>query len=271
MNGRNNDLTILWLSFSLAILVAVSAFVGLSSPGFYARETLNWQAQSEGQDMADLFLATPALLLTAAGAYLKRKGALLAWAGAVAYLLYTFLIYCFSVHFNSLFLVYCFALGLSFYSLLWFIYTQIKEPDSATRFSEVPRRLISIYLVVLSVLFYFLWLSEIVPAIVNKEVPLSVKQTGLFTNAVHVIDLSVVLPGIFISGIFLWKKRRVGYIMAPVWLTFFILMDLTIGGLVLVMKGKGVDADMVLAGVMGGLALLSAVMLAVYIRKMKQE
>jgi len=271
MNGRNNDPAILWLSFSLAILVAVSAFVGLSSPGFYARETPNWQAQSEGQDMADLFLVTPALLLTAIGAYLKRKGALLAWAGVLVYLLYTFLIYCFAVHFNQLFLLYCFALGLSFYSLLWFIYTQMKEPGRVSLFSAVPRRLTSVYLFVLPVLFYFLWLSEIVPALVNKEVPLSVVQTGLPTNAVHVIDLAVVLPGIFISGIFLWKKKRIGYIMAPVLLTFFILMDLTIGGLVLVMKGKGVDAEMVLAGVMGGLALLSAVILAVYIRKMKQE
>lgn len=267
MLNANRSKVILWLSIPLAILVIIASVSGLVIPGFYAAETPNWQAQSLGQDIADLFLVTPALVVTAFLAYKNRKGAILLWAGIVAYLLYTFVIYCFAVHFNELFILYCASLGLSFFSLFWFFITRSSGSFSAENYKAVPRRVISVYFFVLASLFYFLWLSEIIPAIAKNEVPQSIKEAGVFTNPVHVIDLSVFLPGIFITGILLFKKRRLGYIVAPILLTFFILMDITIGGLIVVMKAKGLEGSYVLTGVMGGLAVISAVLLVVYIKR----
>lgn len=266
MGDRNN---LLWLSIPLALLLIIVSLTGLYSTGFYAKESLNWQAQSAGQDMADLFLVTPALLITAILAARKRKGALLAWAGVVMYIVYSFIIFCFAVHFNRLFLFYCAILGLSFYSLAWFFYTLLITPVSKTQFNEVPRKTTGIYFIILAILFAFLWLSEIIPAIIANDVPESVREAGLFTNAVHVIDLSVILPGMLISGILLLKKRYIGYIMAPVFLSFFILMDITIGGLVVVMIKRGLPGSYILTIIMGALTLFSSILLIYYIKKIK--
>jgi len=259
---------ILWLSFPLAALVIIVSITGLTTPGFYAAETANWQAQSMGQDMADLFLVAPALIVTALLAHRKKKGAVVVWGGVVVYLFYTFLIYCVGVHFNQLFLIYCLALGISFYCILLFFYCRLYGQVSAENFKDVPATLVGFYFILLSVLFYFLWLSEIVPATINKEIPRSVKDTGLPVNIVHVLDLAILLPGIFITGILLIKKKLAGYVMAPLLLSFFILMDITIGGLVVLMKYRGLDGDYSLTYIMTALTLFSTFVLIWYIRKM---
>ena len=110
---------ILTSSVILSLLVIAVSLTGLLYPGFYAQETANWQAQTYGQDLIDLVLVVPTLLIAAALLFRGNKNALLVWGGAIIYLLYTFVIYCFSVHFNRLFLLYCFTLGLSFYSFLY--------------------------------------------------------------------------------------------------------------------------------------------------------
>src|SRR4051812_42515598 len=102
---------ILALSLSLSGLVVIASCAGLLTPGFYAAESLNWQAQSVGQDMVDLFLVVPCLLITSVRAYKGSRTAAKLWGGVVFYLTYTFVLYCFDVHFNRLFVVYCICLG----------------------------------------------------------------------------------------------------------------------------------------------------------------
>ncbi len=261
---------ILWFSLPLAALLALSAIVAISTPEFYAAETANWQAQSIGQDMVNLYLVLPCLLLSAWLASKNKKGFAFIWAGVVSYLLYTFIIYCFAVHFNRLFLVYCFALGLCFFSLLWFFYAQLRRSSPRDDHSLVPRKLIAFYFIILSIVFYFLWLSEIIPAIATGETPLSVKETGLITNAVHVLDLSVFLPLVFISGIFLLQKNVLGYIMAPLLLTFFILMNITIGWLIILMKQRGAGGEYPVAVAMGVLTIFSLILLVSFIKKIRK-
>lgn len=269
MKESSKDVWVLWFSLPLAALVIFVSVTGLSTPGFYAGETANWQAQSVGQDLIDLFMVVPALLFSALFAYNKKKAAILVWAGVIAYLLYTFLIYCFAVHFNRLFIFYCLTLGLSFYSLCWFFFSRLRSLSPAIHFSAVPHRIIGIYFIVIAALFYFLWMVEIIPAINSGEVPKSVKETGLITNAVHVIDLSVFLPGLVISGVLLLKRKIAGYIMAPVFLSFFVLMNITIGSLVLIMIRHGVEESYGVAAIMGILTIISAVLLVWYIKRIK--
>lgn len=248
---------ILSLSILLTIMVAFVSCVGIFVPDFYARETLNWQVQSTGQDMIDLFLIVPVLLITSFLAYRKNNTATLLWAGTVLYILYTFVIYCFDVHFNRLFIIYCFTLGLSFYSLLWFLYSKVKGPVVKEINKVSINRITAIYFLILPILFYFLWLSEIIPAVASNSVPKNLTDAGLFTNPVHVIDLAVFLPGIFIVGLLILQRKPLGRLFAVVLLTFFILMDITIGWLAFMMKQKGLSADLSVTIIMTVLALLS--------------
>jgi len=260
---------ILTLSLPLTILTIIVSYVGLFAPGFYSAETLNWQAQALGQDMIDLFIVTPSLFITSVSAYKNNRTATLIWGGVMLYLTYTFVLYCFNVHFNQLFVIYCLCLGLSFYSFLYFLFTNHNQ-NRQVHYKKIRIvRFISIYFIVIAILFYVLWLSEIVPSIIKNTPPKSITETGLFTNGVHVLDLSVVLPAIFITGILLLRGKPFGFVLAPVILSFFVLMDLTIGMLALVMKTKGIESDLTLTAIMGTLALISLILLIRYFKNVK--
>lgn len=268
MSSNRTDNTIIRLSIPTALLIIIAGCIGLFTPGFYSQETLNWQAQSVGQDMADVFIVSPMLIITAVLAWRKNKAATLIRGGVLLYLIYTFVIYCFAVHFNNLFIVYCTILGLCFYLFIYFLFEQIKEPSFIFT-NPLPVKVIAIYFFIISILFYCLWLSEIIPAVARNTIPKSVVDAGLFTNPVHAIDLSVILPGIFITGILMLRKKRLGYILAPVMLTFFILMNITIGLLIVVMKEQGLEGDLSITVIMAVLTLLSIVLLTWYLKNSK--
>ena len=260
---------LLVLSLPLTVLIILSGLVGLQTPGFYAAESPNWQAQSIGQDMVNVFLIAPCLLIASIFVQRNNSNAKLVWAGTVLYLIYTFVIYCFDVHFNKLFFIYCLCLGLSFYAFVYFLFTHYNEYRSMTIASKGFIRFTGSYFIVISLVFYFLWLAEIIPSVLQNTTPKTVTEAGLFTNAVHVIDLAVMLPAIFITGIFLIEKKTLGFILAPILLTFFVLMNLTIGMLMIMMKRKGLEADLFLSLIMGLLATTSLALLIGFLRRMK--
>jgi hypothetical protein len=219
------------------LLVAVS-IGGLVSPA-YARETPIWSAQAVGQDWFDLLIAVPWLAFCAAAA---RRGAYrssILLAGAYAYIAYEMVIYAFSIHFNSLFLVYCAVLGLSSYALITLAI------DLGRRVEPVDRggaRLAGGFLVVLGSVFASMWLAEDVPALLHAVPPKTLVDNGLFTNPVHIIDLSFVLPAHVVAGVLVWKGRSAGQLLAPIVLAFGVMMAASIGGMMLVIHLTGGEA-----------------------------
>lgn len=245
------------LSFSIALLIIISGSISIFTPEFYYKESFNWQVQSIGQDLINIILIAP--LLSIISSLIKEKVSTnyWAWAGINLYLIYTYTIYCFSVHFNSLFIIYCIILGLSFYSVLYFIYTCIHVKVIHT----VSLKITGIYFISIGLLFYFLWLSDILPAIINNNVPQTLTESGLTTNPVHAIDLSVFLPGLFITGYLILKKNNIGYILAVPLLVFTILMDVTIVLLIIIMKYNGLPGEIFIIIVMGMFAIFSGILL----------
>jgi hypothetical protein len=267
--NKLTDKNILLFSLPLAALVVICSLAGLLTPGFYEAETANWQAQSIGQDVVDLFLIVPCLIISSISSYRNNKKAKLIWAGVMLYLIYTFVLYCFDLHFNRLFVIYCLCLGLSFYSFIYFLVATLREKFNPAFDNKSLIRITGIYFIIIAAIFYFLWLSEVIPAIMKNATPKSLSETGLLTNGVQVLDLAIILPLIFISGIFLLKKTSIGFILAPVILTFFILMDLTIGTLAIMMKIRGIESDLALSIGMGIFALFSLVLLIRFLKSIK--
>ena len=62
-----------------------------------------------------------------------------------------------------------------------------------------------------------------------------------------------------------------GRLLAPVMLTFCILMDITIGSLVVVMNRHGIEGGWFLTGIMGVLAIVSLVLLVLHLRALKSS
>jgi len=271
LKNNNRGKIILSLSIPLALLVIFSSLVGLLVPDMYSKETQNWIIQSTGQDAIDLILITPVLLITSILAFRKSKAGFLLWGGTVFYLIYTFVIYCFSLHFNNLFVVYCITLGLSFYSFIYFLYLNLTEPIDAWFNDRIPRKTTGVYFIIIAFLFYFIWLSSIIPAQLASDIPKELADTGLYTNPVHVLDLSVLLPGSFLIGLFLLKKKNMGYPFAIVMLVFFILMDITIGTLVFLMNRKGLDSDLNLLIIFSVLTLFSIYLLTGFLKNIEKN
>jgi len=238
----------------LMIFVSV---VGLSSGTLYSRETASWLAQCVGQDLIDLVVVTPTLLISAF--YVRRKSmpALFIWLGTTLYVSYMFVIYGFGVHFNRLFLVYSAVLGLSVYATIATI-AALDLPAVKSWFDEKrSARTPSVLLLILALLFAAMWLKEVVPALIQNHVPQSILDVGLPTNPVQVLDLSILLPGFVVAAILLLRKQPWGYLFGSAFLVLATLMNVTIGALVLVMKLKGVAEGYAVAVVFAVLALVT--------------
>lgn len=269
MFEKKRDVNILILSLPLAILTSVVSYAGIFIESTYAKETVTYAAQGIGQDIVNLFVVVPILLITAFFAWKKSKLCLLIWSGALFYLAYSYTIYCFGLHFNHLFIAYCMILGLSFYSLIYFVFSSIRENVSEWFEKKVPCNSTGIFLIIIAVLFYFIWLSEIIPAILNNTTPKSITESGLTVNPVHVLDIAICLPALIITGISLIKRKNIGFLLAPTMMIFCIFMAVAIAAMVLVMKSKGQETDSGLTAVFGFITLVSGLFLFQYLRKLR--
>jgi len=248
-------------ALALATLVATASFGGILLPSVYARETPSWAAQAAGQDWFDLVVLVPLLIGCAVGVLRGSRSAVLLLGGALIYSLYTFVLYALAVHFNALFLVYCAALGVSFFALVGLGNRLLGENARDWYREPPPVRLTGGALIVVGLLFYGLWLSQVVPAIARGTLPVDLAEVGLPTNPVHVLDLSIALPAMLGAGVSLLRRRRLGYLLGPMMLVFSILMSLTIATLVVVMRRRGLPGDLGLVGVFAVTALFTAALL----------
>lgn len=232
----------LGLSAAAAALTAIASAGGLFLPSVYAKETRLWAVQGAGQDAVNLVVVVPLLL---ACAWLARRGstrAALVWYGLLAYLIYSYVLYAFCVHFNELFLVYVGALGSSAYALAGAAAAG-RTSDWAEHFASAHgERALSALFMATAVLFGALWLSEIVPAIASRTTPRSVIDAGLFVNPVHVLDLAFVLPAMAAASVLLWKRRPVGLVVSVPLAAFMTTMGLAIVGMAVAMSVSGVGS-----------------------------
>ncbi|MEA2699421.1 MAG: hypothetical protein QOI66_3692 [Myxococcales bacterium] len=256
-------------AFPLAMLVGVASLGGIFFAGTYARETANWAAQGIGQDYFDLFFAVPWLAISAVLALRGSRRALFLLAGGYLYTVYEFAIYAFAVHFNALFPVYCATLGLSFFALAGVGALLVRQNAASWYVEPIPRRTAGLFLVAVGVLFGVAWLGEILGAIAHGTAPKSVLDAGAATNPVHVLDLSVVLPLYLVAGVALLRQRPIGWLLAPVLMSFGVLMSGSIVALMFVMRGRGFDVSGAVLGGMTAVATASGVVLVLLVRRLR--
>jgi hypothetical protein len=198
------------------------------------------------------------------------RGALVVLSGTLVYLVYSFVLYAFAMHFNVLFLVYCATLGVSFYLLLD-LALYLSKQDGAAWFGANPRRTraTGIFLLAIASVFALLWLSSVIPALLSGEPPRELAEVGLISNPVHVLDLAIVLPGLAITGILVLHHRPSGYLLAPILLTFNVVMITAIIGMNLVMWARGLAIQPVVVTAMIASAAVSKLLLLGFLRQLR--
>lgn len=236
------------LSFAglvLAGLVAIASLAGITVPSIYGRETPLWAAQGIGQDWIDLVVVSPVVAVCALLARRGSRTAQLAFAGALIYLLYSFVLYAFAVHFNRLFLVYVATLGIAFYLLIG-LALALHRQQAMSWFRTPPplARAAGAFLIVVAAAFALLWLSDVIPALVRGSSPAGLDDVGLATNPIYVIDLAVILPALLATGIMLIRKQTAAFVVAPILLAFNVLMTGALLGMFVAMRQRGLSTDL---------------------------
>ena len=258
------------LTLPLGVLIAISSIIGILFEDIYSQEVPEYAAQGVGQDIINLFVLVPILLV--ASVLIRRESKLwqFVWLGSLIYTVYSYTTYCFGVHFNSLFLVYCGILGFSFYLLMGFLISMDAETIKSWFDDKTPIKMTTTFLFVVAALFYFIWLSDIIPALINGEVPELVKEYGLLTNPIHVLDIAIALPGFIISAMLLRKKHALGYVLVPAFIVFIIIMAIAIGGMIAVMNFKGFNADLSMTIIFAIIAIVSSVIFIALMKHLKK-
>jgi hypothetical protein len=259
----------LWLTLIIVVLVLVASIAGLALTSTYARETAPYANQAKGQDIANLISI---VVLVIAIYFMNQRSfkAFLIWIGTLLTLLYAYVIYAFAAHFNSLFLVYVAIAGLCFYAFFSSI-LELQPERLQSHFVAVTRyRAVSIFLLLVAILFALLWLSQDVPSIVAGKVPQSVTEIGLLTNPVHVLDLGFYLPGMVITAILLWRKQFLGFFFAIPFLVFSILTSIGILAIDVVGVMQGSTAALGVDLFIAAIIIVSLVLSVIYVREIKQ-
>ena len=218
----------LWLSIAAALLAIAGSVIGLSVPSIYARLTPVFLPQAIAQDIANLALASPAILILAVLGLRGSLRAYLLWLGVLIFTVYNYVIYSFSVPFGSLFPLWVAVLGMCIYALIGGV---ASADHQAVRASYTSRRAVVVIawvLIVVAILFGLLWLSEDVPALLKGTSPQSVVDMALPTNPVHILDLAFFLPAVIATSVLLLQRKPLGYTLAPAFIVFLVLTGIPI-------------------------------------------
>ena len=248
-----------WLGLSapIATIGIATSLAGILVDRIYRHETVSWRAEAIGQDVANLVVLS-ALAVFAVAATRGSVGAFLAWLGTVVYTAYTFAIYVFAVHFGPLFLLYVAVFALAVWALVGAL-TGIDATRVRDAFVTTPLgRFVPWLLIGVAAMFALLWLSEDLPAVFSGRPSDSLTASGLLTNPVHVLDLSLFLPTAVVAGVLLRRGRPWGHVLVPVVLVAMAAIGSGIVSLTLVSLARGLDGSLVLAAVIGAMAAVQA-------------
>jgi hypothetical protein len=240
MNDRNRNRNVasfpvsrnasvaLWLSLAALLFSIIGNWVALTIPAIYAALAPAFHPQAVAQDVSNLSVIAPLWLLLVVLALRGSQRAYLLWMGVLAFTVYNYVIYTFSVPFGPLFLLWVIVLGLALWSLLVAVWGTDHQQVRSWFTKSPPVKVTAWTLIVVGFFFAFLWLSEDIPALLAGRTPQSLIDIDLPTNPVHILDLSFFLPAAFVTGIALLRRSASGYTFAPGLLVFLILTGIPI-------------------------------------------
>ncbi|NLT66021.1 MAG: hypothetical protein GXX84_05400 [Acidobacteria bacterium] len=113
-----------------------------------------------------------------------------------------------------------------------------------------------------AVLFSLLWLVDITGGLKRGGIPQDLEKVGLWVNPIHVLDLSLLLPGAFIVAVLLLRKRTLGLVLAVPYLVFFALMGIAIVSMAINTETAGPQMT-----VMSAIVIVSIVIATGYLKR----
>jgi hypothetical protein len=253
-----------WLLLSIiaAALAMAGSSITLLSQQLYDELTPAFLPQALAQDLVNLLVVSPAMIILAVLALRGSSRAYLLWLGTLLFTTYNYVIYSVGIPFGPLFLLWVGVLGMSVFALLGGIACIDRDELLVTYRSARAAKVSGWALIVIALLFGALWLSEDVPALLNGTTPQSLVDQGVITNPVHVLDLAFFLPAVLAIGA-LWLRRNVrAATVAPSFIVFLILTGVPILVTPIVQAVRGETAAWGVVAPIGAVTVVNLLLLA---------
>lgn len=202
--------------------------VDITGRGIYRFDTIFFSAGFRGNDAVTVFLELPLLIIAI---LLYRRGSIrggFLLAGSLAYVLYNSFSLGTSAAYNPLFLLYIatFTSSLFAFGVLWaqFDFSALQKHI----LSGMPGRGAAIYLFISGIMTALLWLSDILPSLVEGNPP---PLLGPYTTAItYFVDLGIIAPLCLLAGFWLLRRNARGYLVGFMLLYILALMGFIVIG-----------------------------------------
>jgi len=245
------------LSIAIALLTTVQAAGGLLFPGSY-RDNAYVRTAWRVNDLITLFLAVPILVAALILAWRGSRRAQFVWLGMLDYTLYNYAFYLFGAAFNRFFLLYAALFALSIYGLVFGLMGFDASAIDRDRLARPSVRWVSGYTLAIPLIFGSLWVTQSLRYWFTGEVPPQVVQFGHPTAIVFAIDLTLLLPAMGLSAVWLWRRRPWGLALATIVNVKGALYTFQLGVLTVFVKKAGLPANLAQLPVWFLLAMLSS-------------
>jgi hypothetical protein len=191
-------------------LVAALLMAGLSTAGLVFRTSIyptDELLQSFlTNDVVNLVIGLPFLLLSMWWAGRGRLIGLLFWPGALLYVLYNYLVYVLALPLGAAFVLCLVLLAVSLYTTIGLVAAIDSHAVQQRLAGAVRERLAGGLLAVLGILIALFSITGTVQAVVSGT------SLPAAEVALHITDF-LISPAWFIGGVLLWRRRAAGYAM----------------------------------------------------------
>ncbi len=280
-----NKTSLTWLLALIAILSLFAAAMGLfyqtpgqpyamttfrgekvtiNGHGLYSYDTVSSASQMQANDLVTLVLGLPLLLVAT---WLTFRGSLkghLLLAGTIGFFLYTYMSMAMNTAFNMLFPVYVALFSLSLFAFILTMLT-FDLADLPRHFSpRLPRGWIAGLMLAAGSFLLLAWLGgRVLPPILNNTVPPLENTTTLVIQA---MDLGLIVPLAFLSGILLLRRSAWGYLLASVAVMKLLTMGVAVSAMGINMALNGYPDSPVILVIFITLTLVNLVLAALLLK-----
>ncbi len=201
--------------------------ISIYGKGIYRHMSEEVAVQGIGQDYITLCVVLPLLSVFL---YRSRKEAMtdrIILTGILGYIFVQYLFYMIMGMYSALFLIYVLLTGTSFFAFILSLLSVTPSAFLKQTGERFPRRYVGIFLLVNTALIALLWLSIVVPPLLDGTLyPAEVEHYT--TLIVQGMDLALLLPLAAVSAVLALRNVPAGYVYSSVYTIFLTLQMLAL-------------------------------------------
>lgn len=287
----NTKKTLIFLSVLIAVLALIAAGAGVFIPGegdpfpfttlrgetvmmhgrgIYANESVSGAAQVIGGDMVTLLIGIPLLLVAVLMVWRDSLRGRLLLAGILGYFLYTYTSIVFLAAYNVLFLVYVALFSLCLFAFVLAMTTIDLKTLPGYFVRPLPRKTIASFLFLIGAFLLLNWVGRAILPSLQSGTPPAILESYT-TLVIQALDLGVIVPAAFLTGILLLQRKALGYLLASVVLIKGMTMAAAITVMVVMMIRAGVAVSPVETVIFPVIMLISAAFTTLVLRSVKEN